>query len=263
MRSDIALSRVPIYRQLTDTLRAAIASGEYPVGSILPTELEISRTFGVSRYTVRDAMRILSSAGLIERRRHVGTIVIAQSESTSFEQQLPGFDELMQYGTEVRLDIGTYDGVFPCSLTRDLNLDGKTWLRIDGRRGPEDRLIGLAVVAIRRDCAPPKSSFEGLEISLHALVEKSRAIVVGRIDQEISAVAMEAPAARMLKSTAGTPALRARRLYYETGGKLFMATESIHPADRFRYKLSFSRNAPDTLPASPQLGRRLRRANIS
>ena len=239
--------QLPRYRQLTAALRASIASGEYPVGSLLPTEIEISRNFGVSRHTVRDALRILSGAGLIQRRRRVGTIVTAQNESTEFVQPLPGFDEVLQYGGEVRLIIDTYDGPFNCPLTKDLDLDVKSWLKINGRRGPDERLIGLATIVIRRDCAPAKSAFENSETSLRTLIEKSSGIAVGRIDQEISAVAIDRSAARLLKSTTGAPALRARRLYYENGGDLFLATESIHPADRFSYTLNFTRNEPDEL----------------
>jgi DNA-binding GntR family transcriptional regulator len=240
-------SQLPRYRQLTATLRASIASGEYPVGSLLPTEIEISRNFGVSRHTVRDALRILSGAGLIQRRRRVGTIVTAQTESAEFVQPLPGFDELMQYGGEIRLVIDSYDGTFDCPLTKDLELDSKSWLRINGRRGPDDRLIGLATIVIRRDCAPPKAALINSDTSLRALIEQSSGIVVCRIDQEISAVAMDRAAARILQSTSGAPALRARRLYYENNGDLFLATESIHPADRFSYTLNFTRNDADEL----------------
>jgi DNA-binding GntR family transcriptional regulator len=237
---------VPRYRQLTATLRDAIAAGEYPVGSLLPTEIEISRRFGVSRHTVRDALRILSSAGLIQRRRRVGTIVTAQNKAKEFVQPLPGFDEVMQYSRDIRLVVESYDGPFACPLADELALDSEAWMRIDGRRGPEDRLIGLTTIIIRRDCVPPRSLLEKLDTSLGELIETSTDLVVGRIDQEISAVSIERAAARILKATTGAPALRARRLYYESRGDLFLVTESIHPADRFSYRLSFARG-PDEL----------------
>ncbi len=244
---DLAASNVPRYRQLTATLRAAIASGEYPVGSLLPTEIEISRRFGVSRHTVRDALRILNSAGLIQRRRRVGTIVTAQSVPKEFVQPLPGFDEVLQYGRDIRLMIDSYDTSFACPLAEQLGLDAKDWMRIEGRRGPEERLIGLTTVIIRRDCVPPRSALEKAETSLGELIEKSSDMVVARIDQEISAVTVERSTARALKTAAGAPALRARRLYYEKSGELFLASESIHPADRFSYKLTFTRSGPDEL----------------
>lgn len=243
--AEMLVSNVPRYRQLTATLRAAIASGECPVGSLLPTEIEISRRFGVSRHTVRESLRILESAGLIQRRRRVGTIVTAQNEPTEFVQPLPGFDEVLQYGRDIRLVIDSYDGPFACPLAEQLGLKAKKWMRIEGRRGPEARLLGLTTVVIRRDCVPPRSLLENSETSLGELIEKSTDVVVGRIEQEISAITIDRGTARILKSTTGAPALRARRLYYEKRGDLFLATESIHPADRFSYKLTFTRSGTD------------------
>ncbi|HLG87198.1 MAG TPA: GntR family transcriptional regulator [Alphaproteobacteria bacterium] len=244
-RAEAADSNVPRYRQLTARLRAAIASGEYPVGSLLPTEMEISRHFGVSRHTVRDALRILNSAGLIQRRRRVGTIVTARTTPKQFVQPLPGFDEVLQYGRDVRLVIASYDTRFACPLARKLGLKAKDWMRIEGRRGPEGRLIGLTTVLIRRDCVPPRSKLEKLATSLGELIEKSANLVIARIDQEISAMTVDSDTARALKMKTGAPALRARRLYYENRGDLLLATESIHPADRFNYKLTFARGSDD------------------
>ncbi len=239
--SEMDPTQLPRYRQLTATLRAAIAAGEYPVGSLLPTEIEISRRFGVSRHTVRDALRILNGAGLIQRRRRVGTIVTAQTEPQEFVQPLPGFDEILQYGRDIRLAIDTYDAPFDCKLARDLNLAPERWMRIDGRRGPEERLIGITTVIIRRDCVPSRAQLETAATSLGELIERDSDLIVTRIDQEISAVTVDRSASKMLKATTGAPALCARRLYYEQAGELFLVTESLHPADRFSYRLTFAR----------------------
>lgn len=241
----MASSNPPRYRQLTTTLRAAIVSGKYPVGSLLPTEVEICGHFGVSRHTVRDALRLLSAAGLIQRRRRVGTVVIARTETPEFIQPLPGLDEVLQYGHDVRLAIASYDTSFACPLTKKLGLDPKDWLRIDGRRGPEHRLLGLTTAVIRRDLAPSRSELEKSETSLGELIERSTGIVVERIDQEISAIALDRRAAKALDLEPGAPALRARRLYYEKDGSLFVATESIHPGDRFSYTMTFNRSGSD------------------
>jgi DNA-binding GntR family transcriptional regulator len=238
-------SNGPRYRQLTATLRAAIAAGEYPVGTLLPTEIEISRRFGVSRHTVRDALRILNGAGLIQRRRRVGTIVTARSEPGEFVQPLPGFEEVLRYGRDIRLIADTYDAPFACPLATELGLDPAQWLRIEGRRGPEDRLIGVTTAIVRRDRMPGRAELESADMSLGELMERNAEIAVGRIDQEISAVVIDRQSARALKSAVGAPALRARRLYYEKTGALFLAAESLHPADRFSYRLSFTSGGGD------------------
>ncbi len=65
------------YLHLTDTLRAAIQSGQYVQGEKLPSENELTRMYACSRQTVRQAMGILDAEGLTERIRGSGTYVRA------------------------------------------------------------------------------------------------------------------------------------------------------------------------------------------
>jgi GntR family transcriptional regulator, transcriptional repressor for pyruvate dehydrogenase complex len=55
--------------QIADQIRGAIRSGRLPAGSRLPAEHELADEFEVSRGTVREAMKILSSAQLVEANR--------------------------------------------------------------------------------------------------------------------------------------------------------------------------------------------------
>ena len=66
---------VPLYHQIFLQLRGEIATGERAVGSRLPTEQELSASFGVSRITARRALDVLAQAGLVARRQRVGSIV--------------------------------------------------------------------------------------------------------------------------------------------------------------------------------------------
>ncbi|HEY2506832.1 MAG TPA: GntR family transcriptional regulator [Streptosporangiaceae bacterium] len=65
----------PIYRQIADTLRQQIESGRLQAGAQLPTELEIADTWGTSRSTVRDAIKLLIARSLVEARAGQGTFV--------------------------------------------------------------------------------------------------------------------------------------------------------------------------------------------
>jgi len=71
-----AHSRVPLYHQLADVLRERIRAGEYPAGDRIPSEPELSRTFGIGRPTVRQATDLLVRQRCLERRRGSGTFVI-------------------------------------------------------------------------------------------------------------------------------------------------------------------------------------------
>ena len=61
-----------------------IAEGRYAVGGLLPSEAELCRQLGVSRTTLREAMRALRDRGLVMSRAGVGTRVIAARPSTRY-----------------------------------------------------------------------------------------------------------------------------------------------------------------------------------
>jgi len=62
---------VPAYQVLSDALRARIITGELRPGEKLPIEPELSTQYGVSRSTVREALRVLASQNLITTMRGV------------------------------------------------------------------------------------------------------------------------------------------------------------------------------------------------
>src|SRR3954469_3924593 len=66
--------------QVVAQLEAQIAAGEWPVGSKIPAEPELVAALGVGRNTIREAVRALEHAGLLEPRRGDGTYVRATSD---------------------------------------------------------------------------------------------------------------------------------------------------------------------------------------
>ncbi|MFE6739732.1 FadR/GntR family transcriptional regulator [Streptomyces tubercidicus] len=66
--------------QVIAQLRAQITSGEWPMGSRIPTEPELVEQLGVARNTVREAVRALAHNGLLDIRQGSGTYVVATSE---------------------------------------------------------------------------------------------------------------------------------------------------------------------------------------
>lgn len=61
------LKRPPAYLQVSERIRAAILDGKIPAGELLPTEIELATQFGVTRSTVREAIRLLEQGGLLGR----------------------------------------------------------------------------------------------------------------------------------------------------------------------------------------------------
>ena len=62
--------------RVSDDLRSQLAAGQYLPASRLPTESELGETFGVSRPTIRAALRELEALGLVRTRHGVGTFVV-------------------------------------------------------------------------------------------------------------------------------------------------------------------------------------------
>jgi len=65
-----------MYRQIAEDLRQKIESGELSHGTQLPTELELRDQYDASRNTVRDAVKLLMTRGLVETRPGQGTFVV-------------------------------------------------------------------------------------------------------------------------------------------------------------------------------------------
>ena len=66
----------PMYRLIAEDLRQQIESGTLAPGSQLPTELELRDRYDASRNTVRDAIKWLTTLGLVETRPGQGTFVV-------------------------------------------------------------------------------------------------------------------------------------------------------------------------------------------
>lgn len=74
--------RATLVRRVIEQLRAQITAGEWPVGARIPTEPQLVAALGVGRNTVREAVRALVHAGLLESRQGSGTYVRGTTELT-------------------------------------------------------------------------------------------------------------------------------------------------------------------------------------
>jgi DNA-binding FadR family transcriptional regulator len=72
------LSREPAYRRVATAISGRITARALNDGDPLPTELELAAQFGVTRSTVREALRELESHGLLERRRGSKRLVVTR-----------------------------------------------------------------------------------------------------------------------------------------------------------------------------------------
>lgn len=230
----------PIFRQIARALSAAIKDGTLPVGGLLPTEIQLSRRYGVSRHTVREALGALRAMGLIESRRGLGTRVVRDTAGATYTEAYSSIEELIR--TAKAAPVRPYD-------VQEVVADAELAQRLRGRAGQSY----LRVLAIRRhteDARPAAhvevhidATYAGIAAQLHDLrrsiaetIEDTFGLRIARIEQEISSVALDPAAAAQLGVASGTPALLIRRWYASETGRIFEAASSLYPSGHFSYR---------------------------
>jgi GntR family transcriptional regulator len=236
-------SNLPLYKSLADTFRMAIANGTYQTGDLLPTELEICAAHNVSRHTARDALRLLSDEGLIARKRGAGTLVIATRPTGPFSQNWGETGDILQYARDTRLIVQKY-GPATAQLVLDMGLEPtQSWLMVKGLRqrvtgGPP---LALTTIVVRADLMPARDIVETWPQAIGEYIAIHNNVRAARIEQEISAIKLDKENAKTMGQHVGDPALRTLRRYLSADGTAFIVSVSIHPGDRFAYRMSAER----------------------
>jgi len=236
----------PRYQRVADDLTKRIGTGKYPVGGYLPTEMELCRQYGISRHTVREALRQLRDAGLIARRRRIGTEVVARTPKASYRQPTNSIGDLLQYAEETQLSIlDTKPIEADAALAELLECrEGARWLRVNSLRAvPGDaRPVCMTTAYIDLKLPDLEKNLEKLTGPISAMLERVYGIRIARIEQSIQAVRLGKRQAKLLRALDGGPALRAIRRYYDHNGRLIELSNAIHPGERFTYITSLVRS---------------------
>jgi GntR family transcriptional regulator len=91
-------SKLPLHYQVEELLRKLIEDPDYRNGKFLPPEVELAKTLGVSRNTVRQATNKLEFEGLIVRKKGFGTKVTAKSLTTRLDSWHSFTQEMTEKG---------------------------------------------------------------------------------------------------------------------------------------------------------------------
>src|SRR5713226_5111134 len=91
----------PKYAQVIAELQRRMESGEYPPGSLLPSEHQLSDEFGIARPTVVRALRVLRQEGWIDTQQGKGSFVRGRPALTEAERTRPAHGVLELAETEV------------------------------------------------------------------------------------------------------------------------------------------------------------------
>jgi len=228
------------WQELVDDLTRAIERGKYPIGGDLPSEAELCATYEVSRFTVRDALRRLSDAGLVTRRRGSGSKVIASTASRGYIFRAQSAYDLLRYAEEAAVRLSTKANPVSARTARTLGLgEPSRWVRFSGVRALRTgQRIGLLHVYLRKEHRHVvEEQAANVTTAIFPLVLSRYGLTLTHVDQTIAAVTLKPGEARRLGTDAGTAGLKIVRRFIDDRGEPIEVSENIHAADSFEYKL--------------------------
>jgi len=238
----------PMHARIAARLMSRIASGAYPVGSLLPTEHELSREFNRSRQTIREALRHLSSLELVTRQPGVGTRVVQQAPKSHYAFSINSLSELAEYAHEARLQIS---GIRRIAVTGEQarlleSEDGASWHYIQGVRYRQSDGVALGVTEIfLRDWFPGvQEHLLKLQGATHVMLAEKYGVTIVEVRQDARAALLTAHEAQLLDATEGGPSMEVVRRYYQEDGALILSGRIVYPAERFSLSMQFRRSAP-------------------
>lgn len=235
----------PRYAQVSDTLQHRIASGLYPVGALLPTELDLCQEFGISRHTVREALRRLTEAGLVQRRQGSGSQVISASPRGGYVHTMRSLNELFQYAADTHLRVDRISEGVPSAPMGEMLGDqvGQTWVILEGLRlDATGRLpICWSTVLINQTFSGIVPDIATQTGAIYRLIEDRYGVLVDRVEQTIRAMPISAEAAAELGVSRRIWAVQVVRRYLDSEGRLMLVSVNDHPGDRFSYSMQLQK----------------------
>lgn len=236
----------PRYQELADVLQREIESEVYPVGTRLPTELELCNRFSVSRFTVREALRRMIDNGMILRRQGSGTIVVSQNPTTMFVQKLNSIDELLQYSIDTQLKVKSAAPIKLDTETAQIigGEAGDKWHKIESVRYLDEKSpICWTDVFVRPEHSELSNRIGKDTTPVFMIIEKEFGVVADEVTMDLFAGSMEQSKAWAMGVEPGSPTLVIVRRYKDKSGQVFEVSVSEHPAGRFTFSIDLLRSS--------------------
>ncbi len=239
MTSDIDDHRRPRYQIIADDLINKITSNRISVGSRLPSEKELCSHYGVSRYTVREALRVIKEMGLVSIRRGSGSIVLSSQPKNAHVQSINSLSELLNYPETsfslIKSGMAMIDG----NLANTLNIKKEVWFQISGirRSNSSNTPICWQDVYVLPEYRDAARQVPLNHRAVHQIIELHHGSLIEEAQLNIFASQIGRPLAKHLEVQEGASAMTIIRLYHDNTGRLFEITSSIHPEGRFIYSL--------------------------
>jgi GntR family transcriptional regulator len=232
-------SPIPLYFQLKRLLVERIASGMWRPGDLLPTEEQLQEQYGLSRTTVRQAMKEMEMEGLITRQRGRGTFVAKPKFSHSPTPQHNLASVLLEQGAKPGWQVLSA-GMVPASddVAARLQLTpGAMVYCLRRLRMADDEAIGYHITHVAAAFQP---AIDELQLTGHDSLQylRSNGLLDGsRADRILEAIPAPDDVAGLLEVEPGSPMLMIRRLLVSHTGVPIEDMRAMYRGDSFRYQI--------------------------
>ncbi|MBO0587124.1 GntR family transcriptional regulator [Sporosarcina sp. E16_8] len=229
-------SPVPMYVQIESYLKNQILQGDFVIGVAIPSERELTDTFGVSRMTVRQSITNLVNEGLLYREKGRGTYVA----TPKIEQPLSGLtsftEDMLSRGMKPSNILVRFERMIPeMDIAHELQLAKDEEVFIVKRiRYADDKPM-----AIERSYLPvklvPDLELDNIEGSLYSFIEKEKRLIISHASQRMEAVLVKKEDAGFLQITMPSAVLLIERISYLTNDVPIEIVRSTYRADRYKF----------------------------
>ena len=235
-----AMSTKPKYRRVADSLAEEILAGRLKAGDQIPSERVIAEEFGISRMTVRQALKHLADRGMVEARVGQGTFVGAPR----LQQQLStltGFTEEMERQGRCAASIVVEAGARTADTETAQALgiaSGATVWRISRVRLADGEPVAIEATEVVAAMTPgllERADFG--RTSLYETLRRHYGLRPAVAEQTLAAASAEPSVALPLGIEVGAPVLSLTRLTRDAEGRPFEHVRSVYRGDAFVMKV--------------------------
>jgi GntR family transcriptional regulator len=233
-----AESPVPLYYQLAQQIEQQIAQGQWEIDSAIPSERELMRLAGVSRFTVQQAIHYLVERGVVYRRHGKGTFVKRMVIDHELTEVRGVVDQLKAIGIVVTDRFIEQAVIKPTPLLQEqLKLASDEEVNYYKRvrsTGGVPSIIGISYIPRR---LAPDLLERGVQTSIYRQLRDNYGLVVLRSVDTLESIPADAVSAELLQVPIHTPLMAIERIAYSWNDLPIQVNYITLRADMFRLRL--------------------------
>ncbi|MEM7049236.1 MAG: GntR family transcriptional regulator [Acidobacteriota bacterium] len=246
-----ATNEIPLYYQLGTILREQILSGRYAPGEKLPTEADLVNGYGVSRITVRQALKSLEEEGMIRREAGRGTFVNADVAPPEMLQMDGSLDDLISMGlaTSVKLvDLRHVSATRKDRETFGLR-EGAQVVQCTRVRYYQDKPYSYIVNRLPAHLADRFEDHNWESGSILQFFEEKLGLDLKEAEQTVRATLADALLAKALDVRVGAPLLSVDRVVLTRSGSAVERVHTYYRGDIYSLTVHLTRDQGQSRPA--------------